>query len=226
MACLQNDSYSGGATPDKMSPTEFGAGLLKMAHPKGVETVAIGGLPAAFPTSPLHEALPIHLCSSARRAFGWFAGRTHFFSRREGSPVKIRHVVCDAQGGRDGEILRAGAGLSFVLDERDGRRQGVIFFGASLPEDDASLWMFALMANYAYSQMLSLERARPGPILSDRQREVLAWAADGKTDAEIASILGLSGHTVDKYMRQIRDELAAVNRTSAIVTAMRCGLIS
>jgi DNA-binding CsgD family transcriptional regulator len=226
MACLQNDSYADGATADKRTPIEFGADLLKMAHPKGVGAVAIGGLPAAFPTSPLHEGLPIHLCTSARRAFGRFAGRTHFFSRSVQDPDEVRHVVCDAQTGRDGEILRAGAGLSFVVDERDGRRQGVIFFGAALPRDEACLWLFALTANYAYTQMLSLEETRPGPSLSDRQREVLAWAADGKTDAEIAVILGLSGHTVDKYMRQIKDEMVASNRTAAIVTAIRCGLIS
>jgi DNA-binding CsgD family transcriptional regulator len=37
--------------------------------------------------------------------------------------------------------------------------------------------------------------------------------------------MALSSHTIDKYMRQIKDALGAANRTAAIVAAIRCGLI-
>jgi LuxR family transcriptional regulator, quorum-sensing system regulator BjaR1 len=54
---------------------------------------------------------------------------------------------------------------------------------------------------------------------------VLRWVANGKTDWEISVILNISEHTVDKYMRAIKEKLGANNRVNAIARAMRLGLI-
>ena len=83
-----------------------------------------------------------------------------------------------------------------------------------------------MLAHYAFMRMTMILSANPIQPLTDRQIEVLSWAAEGKTDQEIAMILGLSDHTIDKYMRQVREALGAVNRTAAIVVAMRRGLIA
>ncbi|MBU2531969.1 MAG: LuxR C-terminal-related transcriptional regulator [Alphaproteobacteria bacterium] len=71
---------------------------------------------------------------------------------------------------------------------------------------------------------------RPTPLaqsieLTDRERDVLAWAAQGKTTAEIASILGLSGDTVDVHFRNNIRKLQASNRTQAVAKALVHGLI-
>ena len=62
--------------------------------------------------------------------------------------------------------------------------------------------------------------------LSKREQEVLQWAAEGKTEWEIGTILGLSEHTVEKFIRSARGKLHAGNRTHAVAQAIRLGLIT
>ncbi|MBD9371229.1 autoinducer binding domain-containing protein [Rhizobium sp. ARZ01] len=63
-------------------------------------------------------------------------------------------------------------------------------------------------------------------VLTEREIECLSWTAAGKTSIEIAEILGLSEHTVNHYLNQVTRKLEAVNRTQAVVKAIRRGLIS
>ena len=62
--------------------------------------------------------------------------------------------------------------------------------------------------------------------LSEREIQCLSWTAAGKTSAEIAGILGLSEHTVNHYLNHVTKKLDAVNRTQAVVKAMKKGYIS
>ncbi|MEV7024146.1 helix-turn-helix transcriptional regulator [Kitasatospora sp. NPDC093558] len=59
--------------------------------------------------------------------------------------------------------------------------------------------------------------------LSHREREILAELPGGATYHAIARRLGLSKHTVDTYIRRIRDKTGAVNRTEMVVLALRLG---
>ena len=63
-------------------------------------------------------------------------------------------------------------------------------------------------------------------VLTEREIECLSWTAAGKTSVEIADILGLSEHTVNHYLNQVTRKLEAVNRTQAVVKAIRRGLIT
>ncbi len=73
--------------------------------------------------------------------------------------------------------------------------------------------------------MLALEEehAPPGPAalldlgLTPRQAEVAYWVAQGKTNPEIAVILGASPRTIDKHMERILARLGVENRASLIV---------
>jgi DNA-binding CsgD family transcriptional regulator len=51
--------------------------------------------------------------------------------------------------------------------------------------------------------------------LTERQIEVLAWVARGKTNAEIARILSLKPGTIGKYLERIFPKLGVENRTAA-----------
>ncbi|AEP08635.1 bacterial regulatory s, luxR family protein [Micavibrio aeruginosavorus ARL-13] len=62
--------------------------------------------------------------------------------------------------------------------------------------------------------------------LTNKEREVLTWAAAGKTDAEIAFILNMSRNTVDAHMRKIFSKLGANSRVLAAVKAISLGLIN
>jgi DNA-binding NarL/FixJ family response regulator len=55
--------------------------------------------------------------------------------------------------------------------------------------------------------------------LTMREGEVLSWLAKGKTNRDIAQILGLSPRTVDKHLEQIYAKLGVENRTAAAAIA-------
>jgi len=57
--------------------------------------------------------------------------------------------------------------------------------------------------------------------LSEREREVLASAAEGLTDKEIARHLGIGPKTVRTYWDRIRHKLGAASRTQAVSMSMR-----
>ena len=61
--------------------------------------------------------------------------------------------------------------------------------------------------------------------MSDREIEVLTWAARGKTSAEIGVILDLSKRTVDFHLDNARTKLGAATRIEAAIKAVTGRLI-
>lgn len=57
--------------------------------------------------------------------------------------------------------------------------------------------------------------------LTDRETDVLLWIAAGKSNRDIADILGLSHRTVNKYLDQIYLKISVENRASAAAKAVR-----
>jgi DNA-binding CsgD family transcriptional regulator len=62
-------------------------------------------------------------------------------------------------------------------------------------------------------------------VLTKREVECLTWAAAGKTDHEIGSLLGLSHATIRYHMRKAGEKLDAVNRSQAIFKASQLGYL-
>ncbi len=56
--------------------------------------------------------------------------------------------------------------------------------------------------------------------LTRRETEVLAWVAEGKTSAEIASILGTGPRAVEKHLEHIYPKLGVETRTAAAARAL------
>ncbi len=56
--------------------------------------------------------------------------------------------------------------------------------------------------------------------LTIREGEVLSWLSKGKSNRDIAQILGLSPRTVDKHLEQIYAKLGVENRTAAAAVAV------
>lgn len=61
--------------------------------------------------------------------------------------------------------------------------------------------------------------------LSEREREILKWMAEGKTSAEISLILSISQHTVNFHQKNMQKRLNATNRTQIASYAAAIGLI-
>jgi DNA-binding CsgD family transcriptional regulator len=56
--------------------------------------------------------------------------------------------------------------------------------------------------------------------LTPRQAEVLSWVAQGKTDPEIAQLLGLSPRTVHHHLERVYATLGVETRTAAALRAV------
>jgi DNA-binding NarL/FixJ family response regulator len=61
--------------------------------------------------------------------------------------------------------------------------------------------------------------------ISDREREVLLLVAEGKTNQEIATGLGISESTTRFHVSNTIEKLGVYDRTSAVVTALKRGII-
>ncbi|MBN8520328.1 MAG: LuxR family transcriptional regulator [Alphaproteobacteria bacterium] len=77
-----------------------------------------------------------------------------------------------------------------------------------------------------YRKMHNVKDHKPTNILlTDKEREVLVWAAAGKSNLDIGCILTMSENTVDFHLRNIFRKLDCNSRIVAIVKAITLGLI-
>jgi DNA-binding response OmpR family regulator len=119
---------------------------------------------------------------------------------------------------RIGEWLRererggTGPEASFSLNESVDRNLQFTYLGAM--GADEYLFRVASTAKRADDEIL--RRHFP---LTMRESEVLLWIAKGKSNRDIAEILGLSARTVNKHLEQIYVKLGVENRASAAVKA-------
>ena len=62
----------------------------------------------------------------------------------------------------------------------------------------------------------------PNP-LTQREMDVLEWVARGKTNRDVAEILGMSPRTVNKHLEHIYEKLGVETRTAAVAQFARLG---
>ena len=61
--------------------------------------------------------------------------------------------------------------------------------------------------------------------LTSRGRQCLIFVADGKTDEEIARLLGVSPRTVEYHVREVLRRLDVTTRAAAVNAAWRVGIL-
>jgi DNA-binding CsgD family transcriptional regulator len=82
-----------------------------------------------------------------------------------------------------------------------------------------------LISSYFYQKYKSLIK-KPDPVhLSPREYEILNWAAEGKTDSEIAAITGISAATVRYHWKNIFLKLDVYGRVHAVSKAVQLHLV-
>ena len=79
-----------------------------------------------------------------------------------------------------------------------------------------------------YRSLLALERPQDTAAfdklpITPREREVLTWVGAGKSDRQIADILGMSNRTVQKHLEHIYKKLGVETRTAAVMRALGRG---
>jgi DNA-binding CsgD family transcriptional regulator len=132
-------------------------------------------------------------------------------------PLGIAHVVAVPVHVRGSELV------SFVLN-----RAGRDF--SERDRDCLELMRPHLGGLFRLSRELESARGAwgvPAPASGDgagvtpRERDVMRWLAAGKTDRDIADILGISRRTVHKHLQRIYEKLGVETRTAAAVRWLR-----
>jgi DNA-binding CsgD family transcriptional regulator len=131
-------------------------------------------------------------------------------------PIRIEHAMA-VPIHVDGRFL-----VSFVLN-----RSGS---GFTDRERDLAEVMRPHLANL-YRLGVAIEKTRDLPAdapfdraaapLTPREREVLDWVAAGKTNRDVAAILGASPRTVEKHLERIYEKLGVETRTAAVMRAIK-----
>ncbi|MCV6598538.1 MAG: LuxR family transcriptional regulator [Mangrovicoccus sp.] len=114
-----------------------------------------------------------------------------------------------------------GIGVSFC--NSFGEKVG---FGISRKEKIGEKNMHALADIYLLSSSfhetyMSFYSRVDMPHITDRERDVLAWAAEGKSDKEISEILGITNHTVRFHWNNIFRKLQARSKMQATMVAVK-----
>jgi len=116
----------------------------------------------------------------------------------------------------------------FSLKLHVGRRRYFVLFSAAEAGgiDADQLSRAQMLACYALCEVPGMlaEAAMQNP-LSERERECLYWVSAGKTTDDVAMILGVSSNTVNSYVTHAIQKFGARNRTMAMATAIRNGII-
>lgn len=115
-----------------------------------------------------------------------------------------------------------------VRGEATGSCSFAVAPGRCMPVDNLPLAQLA--GTFAFEAARRINGSRSldihAPMLTERQRDCVLWMARGKTDWEIAQILGLSPETVTQHLKQARERYDISKRSVLAVRALFDGLIS
>jgi LuxR family quorum-sensing system transcriptional regulator SolR len=96
-------------------------------------------------------------------------------------------------------------------------------------EYQAKVQQMQWLAQAAHAALSNILAAKPDGVasikLTEREVEVLRWAADGKTASESAEILGISERTVIFHIDNALRKLGAANKTAGVLKAAMLRLI-
>ena len=75
------------------------------------------------------------------------------------------------------------------------------------------------------ADQIRLRAQRTGPVLSEREQQVLRGFAEGKSIPDLAAELYLGASTVKTHTQRLYEKLGVSDRAAAVAEAMRRGLI-
>jgi two-component system nitrate/nitrite response regulator NarL len=160
-----------------------------------------------------------------------------------GSPTIL--IVTSAESAEVGQMAGTGMKILMLLDEADTRNPAVagsVRVDGFLNQQDVSVETLADALDRVMAGEMPiparlgrelLARAgsvpaagRPRPLpLTAREQETLLLLADGLSNKQIARRLTISDHGAKRLVTSVLLKLGAPNRTTAVVTAIRTGMI-
>lgn len=118
-------------------------------------------------------------------------------------------------------------GVYFSVHLANGQMGAVSFSGAGEKPDRDTIVELNYLSILIYSKIDELDEKEKAPDFDLKKNEIncLKWTSQGKTSWEIASIMGLSEHTVNHYLTSAAQKLDTSNRTHAVSKAIRLKII-
>jgi DNA-binding CsgD family transcriptional regulator len=149
-------------------------------------------------------------------------------SSAKGAP-KARRFMADAHD------FGLKSGVSFPVHGANGE-SAILSLASALDNQQASAQLLeampaaSLLAGYVHEAVRRVFLAgdiRLGRVqLTEREKECLLWAAEGKTTWETAQILGISERTVVFHLKNVAEKLNVSNRPAAVARAVSQLLIT
>ncbi|MAM11898.1 MAG: DNA-binding response regulator [Rhizobiaceae bacterium] len=223
--------------PAAQSPVIFMTGLSETEHiVHALESGGVDYLTKPINIDELRARIRVHLANarsaqSARVALD-ATGRHLLAAGPDGVPrwmtPQAGRLIGEAAGGAPdmsliGDRISAWLGEANIGETPGGQttlpvtRNGETLFQlVFLEKTGADEFLFRVTAANPVSDDETLRKHFP---LTVRESEVLLWIAKGKTNRDIADILGLSTRTVNKHLETIYVKLGVENRASAAVKA-------
>lgn len=215
-------------------PVIFMTGLAETEHiVRGLEAGGVDYVTKPIVIEEMLARIRVHLgnarlTQSARAALD-VSGRFLFAVNRQGNVLwatpQAQKLMSDHQGAQAEDFVLSPSLLQWL--EQAKAKGSSKSQAASLPENpQLRLYYMGEAAPNEFLLRLSRESGTALPPeftselgLTTREGEVLAWLSKGKTNRDIAQILGLSPRTVDKHLEQIYAKLGVENRTAAAAIA-------
>lgn len=201
----------------------FSLTQMDLSRPTGERArIGISNYPASWVAELIaHDLAPADpTLAAARRCltgFGWDEIGEHVRVTRRHKAVMER-------------ARRAGLGDGYAVPahlpgELTGLATFVVRTGRTLPRD--RMVMAQLIGTFAYEAARRIHLARPGSAnhvaLTPRQLDVTLQVARGKTDWEIAQILGVSEETVTEHVDAARARYGVGKRNQLVLRAIQDG---
>jgi len=215
-------------------PVIFMTGLAETEHiVRGLEAGGVDYVTKPIVIEEMLARIRVHLgnarlTQSARAALD-VSGRFLFAVNRQGhilwATPQAQKLLTDHHGAQTDDFVLPPSLLQWLEQARG--KGSAKSQAASLP-DNPQLRFYYMGETAPNEFLLRLSKeagtALPPEFTSElglttREGEVLAWLSKGKTNRDIAQILGLSPRTVDKHLEQIYAKLGVENRTAAAAIA-------
>lgn len=159
----------------------------------------------------------IRMCRQTVNPFEW--SEAPYDAEREPGAAEVMRRAVD---------FRMSRGFVVPIHGLTGYEAGISIAGVHLDLNARSKPALHLMAMYGFDHIRRLLDPAPHPStrLTPREREVIAWASQGKSAWEIGEILSITQRTVEEHLATAARKLGAVNRTHAVAIAIRQRIIS
>jgi DNA-binding response OmpR family regulator/DNA-binding CsgD family transcriptional regulator len=218
-------------------PVIFMTGLAETEHiVRGLEAGGVDYVTKPIVIEEMLARIRVHLANarltqSARAALD-VSGRYLLAVSRQGkimwaTPQAQKLLSDNLTTGTDEELVLSQPMLEWLEQAQKGQAGSKTTAMAPLPNDEQlRLQYMGKLGPNEFLLRLAKDTSTNLPAefcselgLTTREGEVLSWLSKGKTNRDIAQILGLSPRTVDKHLEQIYAKLGVENRTAAAAIA-------